>query len=92
MTACLRALQEYLAHKKQPPPQDQHRALGMTYRGMLLLVSEVPLYLQSGRARRKRRDGLLSLARLRLTWSVHVCSKGLDVHSLPSWSNSDGKI
>ena len=38
----------YLAHKKEPPPQDHRRALGMVLlygpRGALFLMSEVPLY------------------------------------------------
>ena len=41
-------VQRYLAHKKQPPPQDHHRVLGIVLlkgpRGALLLMSEVPLY------------------------------------------------
>ena len=39
---------EHLAYKKQPSPQDHHRALGTSLlqgpRGVLFLISEVPLY------------------------------------------------
>ena len=46
----LSCLQGYLAHKKQPPPHDHHRALGIVLlqgpRGALFLMSEVPLYVQ----------------------------------------------
>ena len=44
----MRQIQGYLAPKKQPPPQDHHRALGMVLllgpRGALFLMREVPLY------------------------------------------------
>ena len=41
-------LKGYLAHKKQPPPESHHRALGIFLlygpRGVLFLMSEIPLY------------------------------------------------
>ena len=43
-----RAVQGYLAHKKQPPPEDHHQALGtgllLGPRVIFFLISEVPLY------------------------------------------------
>ena len=40
-------VQGYLAHKKPPPPQDFHRALGIVLlqgpKGARFLMSEVPL-------------------------------------------------
>jgi hypothetical protein len=48
--------QGYIAHKKQPPPQDRPRALGMFLlqgpRGALFLMREVPLYSTSPPRRR----------------------------------------
>ena len=42
------ALQRYLAHKKPRPPWDLYKALGIVLlygpRGVLFLMSEVPLY------------------------------------------------
>ena len=42
------ATQGYLAYKKTPPHQDHHRLLGIVLlqgpRGMLFLMSEIPLY------------------------------------------------
>ena len=48
-------VQGYLAHKKQPPPQDRRRSLGIVLRlgptEALFLMSEVPLYMHSAGTR-----------------------------------------
>jgi hypothetical protein len=51
-------MQGYLAHKKQPPPQDYRRALGIVLlyglRGALFVMSEVPLHRMGGKSESER--------------------------------------